>query len=594
MRISRAETQKKLDRLIEPWSRLAPTAAFTLADRFEAQAQNRADHPFVVFGDSVITYAEMNRRANRIAHAAQSLGLRRGNACALVMDNRPDYFAIWFGLSKLGVIPAMVNNQIKGEPLRNALRETGAEIAIVGTECMTHFESVPFRIWQWNDPEHPREATSEVIDLTAHAATQPSENPPASLREGLIASDTALYYFTSGTTGHPKAAIVSHHRWLTVGAVLNVALDTKPEDVFYCFLPLFHGAAGMSLTSTALSSGATIALRRKFSTRAFWPDVRRHGITICQYIGEICRYLLSQPPQPNDRDHTLRKLTGAGLSHDTWVQFQERFGIGQIFEGWGATESNTGISNWDNEPGAVGRITSWDKTGVRLARYDIETETHLRDANGFLVLCGPHEVGEALGRISTGPGKPGNRFEGYTSSAATEAKILRNVFEPGDAYWASGDLLKFDDDGYVSFVDRVGDTFRWKSENVSTLEVAEVLYKFPGIETINVYGVKSPGHEGRCGMAAVVMKPGETFDPSAFYRFVSAQLPSYAAPQFVRVCATADITASFKLRKVDLQRQGYDPQRCRDPLFVRDEAGATYSPISPEVLDRAGFPPFEP
>ena len=313
---------------------------------------------------------------------------------------------------------------------------------------------------------------------------------------------------------------------------------------------------------------------------------------MCQYIGEICRYLLNQPESPDDRDHTLRIMVGAGLSAEVWTRFVERFGIEHVFEGWGATESNCNLLNVDNRPGSCGRVPFWDKTNLRLVRYDLEAGTHLRNADGFLIPCQPGEVGEGIGFIINHPEIAGGRFEGYTSAEATERKIHRNVFQQGDAWWSSGDLFRYDEDGYCYFVDRIGDTFRWKSENVSTTEVAEALAACPGLESINIYGVKVPEHEGRAGMAAVVMQPGHVFEPQRFYALTAERLPSYAAPLFVRVAPAADMTTTFKLRKGDLQRAGYDPANFSDPLFVRDEKNATYAPYSPEALARLGVKPF--
>ncbi|MNC18339.1 Long-chain-fatty-acid--CoA ligase FadD17 [compost metagenome] len=285
-------------------------------------------------------------------------------------------------------------------------------------------------------------------------------------------------------------------------------------------------------------------------------------------------------------------MLGAGLSPESWQRWVERFGAVQVFEGWGSTEANTNLINVDNRIGSCGRVPYWEKTNFRLVRFDVETESHPRDANSFYLLCQPGEVGEAVGRIINHPDIGGGRFEGYTSAEATEKKILRDVFEAGDAYWSSGDLLRYDEDGYFYFVDRIGDTFRWKSENVSTMEVADALADYPGLELVNIYGVQVPGQEGRAGMAAVLMQEGHAFDPDSFYALTEARLPRYAAPVFVRVSPSADLTSTFKLRKVDLQRQGYAPTAFDDPLYVRDDAAGTYRPYSLEALAAIGLQPF--
>jgi len=426
-----------------------------------------------------------------------------------------------------------------------------------------------------------------ALDVAELVRAAPDTAPPAAWRSGLTAGDPAVYIFTSGTTGLPKAAVISHARWLITGDVMQVTMDIKADDCFYCFLPLYHGAASLSATATAVMAGASLVLRRKFSRREFWPDVRRHGVSICQYVGEICRFLLSHPAQADDRVHSLRKMVGAGLAPEIWDQWVRRFGPMDIFEGWGSTEANTNTLNLDNRPGSCGRVPFWDKTNLRLVRFDAASNTHPRGPEGWLQLAAVNEPGEAIGKIHNYPDIVAGRFEGYTSAQDTERKILRNVFEPGDAWWSSGDLLRCDADGYCWFVDRIGDTFRWKSENVSTTEVADVLGDFPGLLAITVYGVQVPGHEGRAGMAAVVMQRGATFDPVAFHTFASARLPRYAAPVFVRLSPEPDMTGNYKLRKVDLQREGFDVLQVQDPLFVRVESAGSYLPLSDATLREA-------
>ncbi|ENO78607.1 long-chain-acyl-CoA synthetase [Thauera sp. 63] len=597
--VPREETQAKLDARSRAAGLIKPAAQYTVADRLEEQAARFGERNFLIYGGRRFSYAEVDARANQVAHALHARGLRCGDVCALAMENRPEFFFYWFGLAKLGVVVAVINTHVSGRPLTHALETTGARAAIIGEECIENFALTPHRpaqpLYVVADAEKPARPEHRAIasaDITGDVEGASRACFPRDGRAALRAEETMLLIFTSGTTGLPKAARYSHMRWMSSGDVMEVTLGATPEDVFYCCLPLYHGAAATSVTSTALKAGSSIVVRRKFSTREFWHDVRANGITVFQYIGEICRYLLNAPPQPDDRVHSLRCMLGAGLSADTWTRWLERFGPIQVFEGWGSTEANTAIINVDNYVGSCGRVPDWNKTNFRLVRYDVETESHPRDENGRYILCQPGEVGEGIGYIVNHPEIGGGRFEGYTSEEATEKKILRNVFTDGDAFWSSGDLLRYDENGYFYFVDRIGDTFRWKSENVSTAEVADALVDYPGMELINIYGVQVPGHEGRAGMAAIVMQPGHAFDPKTFYALTEARLPRYAAPQFVRVSSAADLTTTFKLRKVDLQRQGYDDKAFDDPLYVRDDAGATYAPYSLEALERAGLPPF--
>ena len=586
--VPREVTQAKLDIRSQAAQRHRASQTYTTAERIEESAARFATRPCILYGNEHYDYDQTNRRINQVAHAAHALGVRCGDVVAICLENRPAFMFTWLGLAKLGVRVAFLNTNVSGKPLLHALEATGAKHIVVGEECLELFASTELPddlcYWIWPDAERPATAALRercVLDLE-HAASQAVDtNPPAEWRAGLVAGDPALYIFTSGTTGLPKAALISHARWLITGDVMVATMDVTQDDCFYCFLPLYHGAASLSAGATAFASGASLLLRRKFSRSEFWADVRRHNVTICQYVGEICRFLLTVPPQPGDHEHPLRKMVGAGMAPEVWEQWTRRFGDQfQVYEGWGSTESNTNTINVDNRIGSCGRIPFWEKTNLRLVRYDIDSDSHPRDENGFLQQCEVGEVGEAIGMIIDLPDVVGGRFEGYTSPEATEKKILRNVFKEGDAWWSSGDLLRYDDDGYFWFVDRVGDTFRWNSENVSTTEVADALGDFPGLDAITVYGVKVEGAEGRAGMAALVLQPDASFDPQAFWAFALERLPRYAAPLFLRIAPTTDMTGNYKLRKVDLQRQGYDTSLVSDPLYHRDDNAKTYVPLN--------------
>jgi fatty-acyl-CoA synthase len=589
--VAREVTQAKLDRRNAAAARHRASQTAGIAERLEAAVREHGPRTALLYGSERLDYAELNRRVNRAAHALHAKGVRRGEVVALCIENRPAFFYAWLALAKIGAVAAFLNTNVGGRPLANALEVTAATRVIVGEECLGLFDGLDtgLELWLWSDPERPalpQQRLRCTLDLAVALSGAADTDPPAQWRDGLVAEHAAIYIFTSGTTGLPKAARISHARWLITGDVMAVTMDVGPQDCFYVFLPLYHGAASLSATSTAIARGASMVVRRKFSRREFWSDVRRHGVTTCQYVGEICRFLLSEPPRSDDRDHTLRRMLGAGLAREIWEQWVRRFGPMQIYEGWGSTESNTNLINLDNRAGSCGRVPFWEKTNLRIVRYDAETETHLRGPDGFLQLAGVDEPGEAIGMILDVPDQTAGRFEGYTSAEATERKILRNVFRQGDAWWSSGDLLRCDADGYCWFVDRIGDTYRWNSENVSTAEVTDQLGDFPGMDTLTVYGVKVPGHEGRAGMAAVVMQPGRDFDPAAFWAFAAQRLPRYARPLFVRLPAAADMTGNYKLRKVDLQREGFDAALLKDPLYVRDDVAYRYVPFTPEALAR--------
>ena len=590
--------QKKLDLRSAMASKIKPTDYYTLGQRVEDTVDKFSERPFLIYADHSYSYKDVGERVNQYANTLVARGVKAGDVCAVALENRPELIFCWFALAKIGAVITLVNYHLQGKPLVHVLQATKTKFVLVGEECLEPFIETPetqqWPLWLIPDAENPASPAQLAAfdrEFSVEVDRAARTRPDAALRAGIRAEDDMLYIFTSGTTGLPKAARYSHMRWMSSGDVMVVTLDTSSDDVFYCCLPLYHGAAATSVVSTALASGAAIVIRRRFSASRFWSDVRTHGVTIFQYVGEICRYLLNRAEAAEEKNNTLRCMLGAGLTSDTWQRWIQRFGELDVYEGWGATEANTATINLDNYVGSCGRITDWNKTNLRLLRIDEETQTHVRDENGFYVHCEPGEVGEAVGFIVDSQATGAGRFEGYTSSEATESKILRDVFQKGDAWWSSGDLLRYDANGYCYFVDRVGDTFRWKSENVSTQEVASELGDFAGMEFINIYGVTVPDNEGRAGMALVVMQQGCEFDPQAFYQFVAERLPHYARPVFVRV-GSADMTTTFKHLKIDLQKQGYDPKNFTDALYVKDDSLATYSRYSDAVLASNDLLPF--
>ncbi|MFT5711452.1 MAG: fatty-acyl-CoA synthase [Halioglobus sp.] len=598
MTVSRAQTQAKLDLLASGVTRHVPEQTYLVPDRFEECARQCPDKIFLHYRGQKISFFELNRRANQYAHIAATLGIKSGDVGAVMMENRPEFFYAWLGLAKIGATAALINTQVRGVALSHAIEETASNILFLGNECVSLFATVPglgarVKTLCVADGERPvNELPTDIDTLAKYLVSVSDVNPAASCRDGIIGESPLFYVFTSGTTGLPKAAIISHMRWLGVGDGWSAVLGMTPNDVLYCVLPLFHGAAGMSLVSNALSSRAPIVLRRRFSASQFWNDVRQHGVTTVQYIGEICRYLINQPATDTDRQHSLLRITGAGMTADVWRKFIERFGDIEIYEGWGSTEANCSTMNVDGEVGSCGRIPFKGRSNARLVKYDLENNCHVKNDQGFLAECEPGEVGELLGMVLNIPGVGAGRFEGYVSVQATQKKILRNVFASGDAWFSSGDLLVRNADDYLYFVDRIGDNYRWKSENVSTTEVARALESYHQAQTINVYGVAVPEQEGRAGMLAIRLKDGCEFDPAALYEQAASTLPDYAVPLFVRILAQTHMTLTFKLRKVDLQKAGYNPANVTDPLFVLDRNKASYVPYSDSALRNLGVKPF--
>lgn len=588
---TREETMGRLMagyRRVEHFRRDTP---YTVADRLEEKALENPDKPFILFEEEVITFAQANERANRIAHAAAAIGLKRGDTVSLLMNNRPDFVLIWLGLSKIGIVTALINTSATGPVLVHALNQVGSRALIFDADLAEAVGGIqradlPQTLLCHAEKVYPASAPHDAVSFNAALLEASGENPPKSIRDGIVMGDPLYLIFTSGTTGLPKAAYMSHLRFVGAGETQGGIQNMGPSDVHYCVLPLYHGAGGMVVVSIALAFSIPFVLRRKFSVSAFWQDVRKHRITAVQYIGEICRYLLNAPPSADDRDHTLQKMSGAGLKADVWKRFSERFGVTSIFESMGGTECNFSIMNVDRKIGSVGRIPFPEFSTIRVLAYDFDNQGYHHDENGSPRLARANEVGELIAQILPGPEGAGF-YEGYTCPKATEAKVLRNVFSPGDAWFRSGDLVRFDEEDYFYFVDRVGDTFRWKSENVSTEEVSMVLGAFPGPSLVNVYGVEVPGAEGRAGMAALTYDDAAQFDPAALFQFLEERLAPYAMPVFVRITADARMTPTFKMKKIDLQREGFDSRLIGDDrIFVINFDRRKYEPFSDEALSR--------
>jgi fatty-acyl-CoA synthase len=569
-----------------------PRSRRSAADLVERAAARYPARDFVRFEGRAWSYGELNAAANRIAHFALASGVRRGDVVGLLSDSRPELLAAWIGLAKCGATTALLNPQLRGRALAHCLESAGVRRLVLGEECLPALASLgrdataALELHVLADPARAERAPlpPAATSLDDEAAGYSPLDPPRRVRAGLRAGDPLFLIFTSGTTGLPKAARMSHSRFLGAGLYALLA-GLSARDALYCPLPLHHTAGGVMAVGAVLRVGATLALRRRFSATQFWDDVVEMRATAFQYIGELCRYLASQPPHPRERAHRLRFCIGNGLRPDVWETFQRRFAIPHVVEFYGATESNVSLVNLEDRVGSVGRPLP----GVRaaLVRCDPETGEPLRDSRGRCTRCADGEPGELVGRVAGGRTAAG-RFEGYTSAEASERKLLRDVFRRGDLWFKSGDLLRRERDGSWWFVDRLGDTFRWKGENVSTQEIAEALQGFPAVELAAVYGVEVPGAEGRAGMAALALRDGAELDGRALYAHAAAALPGFARPAFVRVWRAPELTATLKVRKGELQRDGFDPARVRDPLFWRDDAAGAYRPLDTDAFARIG------
>jgi len=560
-------------------TRIFPQLIAELADRY-------GDAPALISDRESFSYRDLAGRANRYARWALAQGLGRGDTVCLLMPGRPEFLAVWIGITRVGGVVALLNTHLTGLALAHCINVVSPKHIIVAAELFEPLERArplikgDAKIWLHGDANANFTRIDREIDAT------PSDE--LAIDRHLTIEDRALYIYTSGTTGMPKAANLNHYRVMLASHAFAGVMDTRGSDRMYDCLPLYHTAGGVVATGALLIKGGSVVIREKFSAREFWDDVARFECTCFQYIGELCRYLVNSPPSPKERSHRLRLACGNGLRPDVWPRFKERFRIPQIIEFYGATEGNVSLFNFEGKEGAVGRLPWWlaGRFPTKVVRFDVERQQPVRDARGFCIECEPDEPGEVIGKIVKDAAKPGQRFEGYASEAETEMKILRNVFRRGDLWFRTGDLMRKDKAGYFYFIDRIGDTFRWKGENVSTTEVEEAVGQFEGILEANVYGVTVPGHDGRAGMAAVVAK--ENLNLTALRDHLAQRLPEYARPVFLRVRQDIDVTTTFKQKKIDLVKDGFDPGRTLDPVYFSDPQRKAFVRIDAALYEEIG------
>jgi fatty-acyl-CoA synthase len=530
-----------------------------------------------------LSYRDLAAQANRIARWTVAQGLTPGSVVCLLMANSPDYVATWLGLTRAGCVVALINTNHSSDALLHSIRVAESIHIIVSGSLSPAIEAVADRLFAdtriWVQGDAPATARPRFDAEVARASAAPL---PASELALPAPRDLALLIYTSGTTGAPKAARVTHGRIVEWSFWFAGMMDAKPDDRLYDCLPLYHSTGGVVAIGAMLVKGGSVLIRERFSARRFWDDVVDGDCTIFQYIGELCRYLVTSPAHPRERAHKLRLACGNGLQGDVWTAFTQRFAVPQILEFYAATEGSVSLYNCEGKPGAIGRVPPFlaQRFPIALVRCDAETGVPVRDAAGRCIACAPGEIGEALGKIVTSSGSPARQFHGYTDAAASERKVLDDVFAPGDRWFRTGDLMRKDAGGYFYFVDRIGDTFRWKGENVATTEVAGVLRACPGVADAVVYGVKVPAQEGRAGMAAITTEYG--FDLAQLWTHLDARLPSYAQPLFLRSGAGLDLTGTFKLTSGRLAKEGYADSA--DPVWFNDRAAGGFVPYDATLI----------
>jgi fatty-acyl-CoA synthase len=572
-------------RALENTAQIGKNPGVTLPDTIDTLADRFAAAPALLSERQKLTYGELAERSRQYSAWALKQRLSFGKVVCLLMPNCPEYLAIWLGITRVGGIVSLLNTNLVGDALLHAIGIVAPVHVIVDAQFAESFGGVADRLPQdvrvWTNGESA--ASSARIDQQLESSTG-LDLAGAEYRRPTI-FDRALYIYTSGTTGLPKAANVSHFRLLQWSHWFAGMMDTRPDDRMYNCLPMYHSVGGVVAIGSTLLNGGAVVLRERFSASRFWDEVVDSGCTIFQYIGELCRYLVSTKLHPKEREHHLRLACGNGLSGDVWTEFQSRFQIPRILEFYAATEGNLSLYNSEGRVGSIGRIPSFlsQRQSTALVQFDVERGEPVRNEAGLCVRCSTDQVGEAIGKIPQDEKSAAGRFEGYTDAAASEAKVLRNVFAPGDAWFRTGDLMRRDKEGFFYFVDRVGDTFRWKGENVSTTEVAATICASPDVLEAVVYGVTIPGTEGRAGMAAIV--PGENFDLGRFRNYLAEHLPEYARPLFLRILAAIELTGTFKWKKQDLSRESYDAAAVADTIYFNDSAREAFVKVDAAVYE---------
>jgi len=553
---------------------------------FQTTAAKYSNKSAIVCGDSELTWGQFNALTNQYAHSLKSQGVARGDCVTVLIENRTELLCSIFALAKIGATAGLVNTGLTDRPLAHCISVVESKKCLVGQELLAAISGVKGNLtlqdkdYLWvADPLIIADAPDWATDFSATLAGMPTDNLPET--DEIVAGEIALYIFTSGTTGLPKPALIYHRKIMSAAKPYSkVGFHAKPSDRMYICLPLYHATGFLLGIGSCLHSGASMFVRRRFSATQFWPEVQKYQTTLFIYVGELCRYLAMAPECPDEKNNPLKTMLGNGLRPDIWDTFRNRFGVKRITEIYGSSEGNVTLLNILNKESTIGT----GSVVVMLVKYDIENDEIVLDEDGKVIEVKPGEAGLMLGQIDDR-----YKFDGYKNADATNDKILTDLREPGDRWFNTGDLIRTVDVGFAmglphyQFVDRVGDTFRWRAENVSTNEVGEILNACDQVEISNVYGVDIPGAEGKAGMAAITLTPGQQFNAAEFTEFVDRELPAFARPVFVRIEQEQDTTGTFKLFKGKLKQQAYHLDQVDEPLYVRQPKSKQY-----ELLDR-GF-----
>lgn len=546
--------------------------------RVEVLAETRGNHPALLFKDKSWNWGEFNKESNVYANLFRKLGLKEGDTVGIILENSPEYLFVTTGINKVQGVCALVNVKQRKQALIHAINIVEPKWIVLDGQSLSFFSEVVSSlnisnqdIFVINNPSNIQHDYREMETLLKNISVS---NPPTTFKSDLTTLAQMIY--TSGTTGLPKAVVWTNVGVFGSGSFWGYSVSQVDEnDVFYSVTPLYHSLAHGLVWGSVLYAGAAIVIRDRFSTSNFWRDIRKYKVTVTSYIGEIPRYLMNNPPNANDKSHTLKKMIGLGLKEKIWIDFKERFGIDHIFELYSSTEGFGPLVNVDEVPGMVGR-DNLETHG--LAKVDPDTGDFIKNKNGYCVRCKPGDIGMSLFMIEQ---EGRDNFIKYKNEENTKKRIIENVFEDGDMYFITGDYLQLHEDRWVTFADRSGDTFRWKGENVSTLEVENILNSHESIFTSAVYGVEIPNNEGRAGMASICSKSTNGLDLNSISKFVEDSLPRYSIPVFIRECKKMlETTGTYKITKTSLKREGYNLSAIKDSIYYWDSKTGSYLPFT--------------
>lgn len=560
-----------------------PDSYRSIGNHLEAHAIKRPTAPAIRYQQDEFSYDQVNRWVNRYSHYLISQGIQAGDTIGINIENRSESLISVLATVKVGAIAAMINTSQQGEVLLHSINLVKPKMMLVGEEQIENMASVIESLdinlrtqLHYLKDSGSRPCPTFYQDLNVVSADLSEENPGTT--DKIQMKQPCFYIFTSGTTGLPKASVMSHYRWHKSMAGMGFAsLRLRADDVMYLSLPLYHNNALTVAMAGILGAGGCLAIGRKFSVSRFWDEIRQYQATTFCYIGELCRYLLNSPAQSNDQDHNIRAIIGNGLRPDIWMEFKQRFNINHINEFYGASECNLVFTNVFNLDCTAG----FCPLPYNVVNYDIEADEPVRNQNGYMNPVRRGETGLLITEIN-----PKQPFEGYTDKKASEKKVLKNVFKQGDSWFNSGDMVINQGFKHIAFADRLGDTYRWKGENVATTEVEAVANEFLGVEHCVAYGVEIPGTDGRAGMAALTLKDINDFDSTAFSRHLREKLPAYAVPIFIRICQQEEITGTFKYRKVELKKEHYDLNQIDEPIFVMLPEETQFMALDSNIADK--------